>query len=99
MYIIKGIYFPRKIFTERGNIMLKEKYKEMVLNLVKLKVEEDKYHICEKYGIRNDCDVLQYICEQNLSTILKSVSKPGRYTGGEYGQIIKDKKSVIFRIN
>jgi hypothetical protein len=29
---------------------------------------------------------------QNLSSILKSVSKPGRYTGGEYGQIIKDKR-------
>ena len=35
---------------------------------------------------------------QNLSTILKSVSKPGRYTGGEYGQIIKDKKSVDLRV-
>ena len=35
---------------------------------------------------------------QNLSTILKSVSKPGRYTGGEYGQIIKDKKNVSLRI-
>ncbi len=27
-------------------------------------------------------------------SILKSVSKPGRYSGGEYGQIIKDKNSV-----
>ena len=35
---------------------------------------------------------------QNLSTILKSVSKPGRYTGGEYGQIIKDKEKVNLRI-
>ena len=35
---------------------------------------------------------------QNLSTILKSVSKPGRYTGGEYGQIIKDKKSIDLRV-
>ena len=35
---------------------------------------------------------------QNLSTILKSVSKPGRYTGGEFGQIIKDKKKVNLRI-
>ena len=31
------------------------------------------------------------------STILKSVSKPGRYSGGEYGQIIKDKKDVKAR--
>jgi len=35
---------------------------------------------------------------QNLSTVLKSVSKPGRYTGGEYGQIIKNKESVNLRI-
>ena len=35
---------------------------------------------------------------QNLSTILKSVSKPGRYTGGEYGQIIKNKENVDLRI-
>lgn len=35
---------------------------------------------------------------QNLSSILKSVSKPGRYTGGEYGQIIKDKKNIKCRI-
>ena len=28
------------------------------------------------------------------STILKSVTKPGRYAGGEYGQIIKDKTRV-----
>lgn len=35
---------------------------------------------------------------QNISTILKSVSKPGRYTGGEFGQIIKDKDSVKMRI-
>ena len=32
-----------------------------------------------------------------LSTILKSVSKPGRYSGGEYGQIIKDKNKVKAR--
>lgn len=31
------------------------------------------------------------------STILKSVSKPGRYAGGEYGQIIKDKNTVKAR--
>ena len=35
---------------------------------------------------------------QNISTILKSVSKPGRYTGGEYGQIIKDKSKVDLRV-
>ena len=31
------------------------------------------------------------------STILKSVSKPGRYAGGEYGQIIKDPTAVKAR--
>lgn len=32
-----------------------------------------------------------------LSGILKAVSKPGRYTGGEYNQIIKDKEKVEVR--
>ena len=32
-----------------------------------------------------------------MSTILKSVSRPGRYSGGEYGQIIKDKTKVKAR--
>ncbi len=31
------------------------------------------------------------------STILKSVLKPGRYSGGEYGQIVKDKKDIKCR--
>ena len=31
------------------------------------------------------------------SSILKSVSKPGRYSGGEFGQIIKDKEKVSAR--
>ncbi|MBO7274078.1 MAG: B12-binding domain-containing radical SAM protein, partial [Clostridia bacterium] len=31
------------------------------------------------------------------STILKSVSKPGRYAGGEYGEIIKGKSDVKAR--
>ena len=31
------------------------------------------------------------------STILKSVTKPGRYSGGEYGQIIKNKEDVKAR--
>ena len=31
------------------------------------------------------------------STILKSVLKPGRYSGGEHGQIIKDKKDIDCR--
>ena len=35
--------------------------------------------------------------QKNISTILKSVSKPGRYTGGEYGQIVKDKSNVKCR--
>ncbi len=34
---------------------------------------------------------------KNNSTILKSVTKPGRYSGGEYNQIIKDKKAVKAR--
>lgn len=33
----------------------------------------------------------------NYHTLLKSVSKPGRYTGGEYGQIIKNKDDVKVR--
>ncbi len=33
----------------------------------------------------------------NNSSILKSVSKPGRYAGGEYGQILKDRKDVKAR--
>ncbi|MBE6601731.1 MAG: TIGR03960 family B12-binding radical SAM protein [Ruminococcaceae bacterium] len=33
----------------------------------------------------------------NNSTILKSISKPGRYAGGEYGQIVKDPKDVKAR--
>jgi radical SAM superfamily enzyme YgiQ (UPF0313 family) len=35
--------------------------------------------------------------KENISSILKSVSKPGRYSGGEYGQIIKDKSKVKAR--
>jgi len=35
---------------------------------------------------------------QNISTILKSVQKPGRYTGGEFGQIIKDKSKMKLRV-
>ncbi|MBQ7173587.1 MAG: TIGR03960 family B12-binding radical SAM protein [Clostridia bacterium] len=31
------------------------------------------------------------------SSILKSVSKPGRYSGGEYGEIVKDKSAVKAR--
>ena len=31
------------------------------------------------------------------SSILKSVSKPARYSGGEYGEIIKDKSKVKAR--
>ena len=34
---------------------------------------------------------------ENISSILKAVSKPGRYSGGEYGQIIKDKEKVKAR--
>mgnify|MGYP006992145191 CR=1 FL=1 len=31
--------------------------------------------------------------------ILKKVSKPGRYIGGEYGQILKDKKDIKRRLD
>ncbi len=34
---------------------------------------------------------------EKLNSILKQVSKPGRYSGGEYGQIIKDKESIKAR--
>ncbi len=34
---------------------------------------------------------------KQISTILKSVSKPGRYAGGEYGQILKDKSKIKAR--
>ncbi len=34
---------------------------------------------------------------KNYNSILKSVSKPGRYSGGEYNQVIKDKNAVKAR--
>ena len=33
----------------------------------------------------------------NLNAVLKNVLKPGRYTGGEYGQVIKDKEKTKAR--
>ena len=36
--------------------------------------------------------------QKDISTILRSVSKPARYTGGEFGQIVKDKQKVKTRI-
>ena len=33
----------------------------------------------------------------NNSTIMKSITKPGRYSGGEYNQIIKDKSKIKAR--
>lgn len=33
----------------------------------------------------------------NYNTLLKSVSKPGRYTGGEFGQVIKNKNDIKCR--
>ena len=35
---------------------------------------------------------------EKISGILKTVSKPGRYTGGEFGEIIKDKSKVKLRV-
>ena len=34
---------------------------------------------------------------KNISTVLKSVAKPGRYSGGEYGQVIKNKENIKAR--
>ena len=34
---------------------------------------------------------------KNISSILKAVTKPGRYAGGEYGQVIKNKQEVKLR--
>jgi len=36
--------------------------------------------------------------EMKLERILQKVQKPARYTGGEYGQVIKDKNSVDVRV-
>ncbi len=35
--------------------------------------------------------------EKNISSVLKSVQKPGRYIGGEYNSVIKDKSEVKCR--
>ena len=35
--------------------------------------------------------------KENFSSILKAVEKPGRYCGGEYGQVLKDKDKVRAR--
>ena len=34
---------------------------------------------------------------RKLSSVLRSVSKPGRYTGGEFGEVIKEKSNVKAR--
>ena len=35
--------------------------------------------------------------EKNISSVLKSVQKPGRYMGGEYNSVIKDKSQIACR--
>ena len=35
--------------------------------------------------------------KENISSVLKSVQKPGRYIGGEYNAVMKDKKDVDCR--
>ncbi len=45
-------------------------------------IETENYHACSA---------------PSRATLLKSVSKPGRYSGGEYGQIVKDKATVKAR--
>jgi hypothetical protein len=37
------------------------------------------------------------ISEKQMSGILRSVEKPGRYTGGEFNQIVKNKEDVRCR--
>ena len=34
---------------------------------------------------------------EKISSVLKSVEKPGRYAGGEYGAVLKDKEKVKAR--
>ena len=34
---------------------------------------------------------------KNISSVLKSVNKPGRYIGGEYNRVMKDKENVKCR--
>lgn len=36
-------------------------------------------------------------CKNDINKILKQVSKPGRYIGGEYGQIVKDLSKINAR--
>ncbi len=36
--------------------------------------------------------------ETSITNVLKKVLKPGRYTGGEFSQVIKDKKDVDVRV-
>ena len=36
--------------------------------------------------------------EQKLERILQRVQKPARYTGGEYGQVVKDRGAVDLRV-
>lgn len=35
--------------------------------------------------------------DNKMRGVLKQVLKPGRYTGGEYGQVVKDKNKVKAR--
>ncbi len=35
--------------------------------------------------------------QENISSVLKSVTKPGRYIGGEYNRVVKEKNSVKCR--
>lgn len=37
------------------------------------------------------------MCDSRMSGILRSVSKPGRYTGGEFNQVVKEKDAVKCR--
>ncbi len=40
---------------------------------------------------------MKKMMNKNISSVLKSVSKPGRYIGGEYNRIMKDKAAVACR--
>lgn len=40
---------------------------------------------------------VEFLLDKRLKSILKKVEKPARYTGGEYGSVVKDKSGVDVR--
>lgn len=47
--------------------------------------------------MKNQSSACRSRSETVNSSVLKSVTKPGRYAGGEYGQVVKDKSAVKAR--